>query len=211
MKFYIIFIFLLFQACTFDFTIGKWEDGIIPYYLKGEFSSQDEQNISDAMRCWESVCGVKFVKVSPRSSAYAIIRVSAQEWQSSIGENNSQCRMIFGRSYSDISVIVHELGHCLGLVHEHQRPDRDLYVNIIWNNILTGKDYNFDLIDNPLYIEQKFEYDYLSIMHYDKTAFSINGSPTIVSKTANQIDPSEEITDLDAARAREIYGPPFID
>ncbi|MBN2403924.1 MAG: M12 family metallopeptidase [Spirochaetes bacterium] len=207
--FFIIIIFS--QACTFDFTIGPWKDGIIPYYLKGEFSKQDILNIREAMDSWENVCGVRFDKVRPRSSAYAIIRVSRQEWYSSIGENNSQCRMIFGRYYSDIDVIIHELGHCLGLVHEHQRPDRDTYVNIIWSNILSGKDYNFEIMDNPLYIEQDFDYDYESIMHYDPNAFSINGSPTIIAKDSSIINPSAGITDLDAAKAREIYGEPFAD
>ncbi len=204
-----ILLFFLIQSCTFDFTIGTWEDGIIPYYLKGNFSEQDVQNIEEAMGSWEKVCGVRFEKVKPRSNAYAIIRVSRQEWFSSIGENNSHCHMIFGRSYSDIDVIIHELGHCLGLVHEHQRPDRDLYITIVWNNILSGKEFNFDIIDNPLYIEQDFEYDYHSVMHYAVNAFSKNGSPTIIAKGSDSIYPTGGITDLDAARAKAIYGPPL--
>ncbi len=117
--------------------------------------------------------------------------------------------MIFGRYYSDIDVIIHELGHCLGLVHEHQRPDRDSYVIINWDNILTGKEYNFDIMDNPLYIEQNFTYDYTSIMHYESNAFSINGSPTIIAIDSTPIDPSTGITPLDAAHAKEIYGLPL--
>jgi hypothetical protein len=205
----LIIILLLSLSCTFDFTIGPWKDGKIPYYLKGEFSAQDQQNILEAMESWENVCGVRFTKVSPRSSAYAIIRVSRQEWESSIGENNSQCHMIFGRYYSDIDVIIHELGHCLGLVHEHQRPDRDKYIIINWGNILSGKEYNFEIMDNPLYIEQNFAYDYTSIMHYEPNAFSINGSPTIIAIDSTSIDPSTGITPLDAAHAKEIYGLPL--
>jgi hypothetical protein len=206
-----IILILFSYSCSFDFTIGKWEDGIIPYYLKGEFSGNDLQNIRDAMDNWENVCGVRFEKVSPRSSAYAIIRVSRNEWESSIGENNSQCHMIFGSSISDVSVITHELGHCLGLLHEHQRPDRDNYVIINWYNILTGKEFNFEIMDNPLYIEQNYNYDYTSIMHYAPYAFSKNGNPTIKAIDGSTIDPAENITDLDAGHAKAIYGPPFSD
>ncbi|HPS58802.1 MAG TPA: M12 family metallopeptidase [Spirochaetota bacterium] len=202
-------VIILMSSCTYEFTISPWEDGRIPYYLDGEFSNNDVNNIREAMDAWESVCGVWFEEVSPRSSAYKIIRANANEWLSSIGENNSDCHMIFGRTYSDIDVIIHELGHCLGLMHEHQRPDRDEYVIIVWDNILTGKEYNFDIVDNPLFTEQDFDYDFQSIMHYAPGSFSINGSPTIISIEDYAIYQSGGITELDAAKARAIYGPPL--
>ncbi len=33
------------------------------------------------------------------------------------------------------SVVLHELLHALGFVHEHTRPDRDTYVRVYYENI----------------------------------------------------------------------------
>ncbi len=59
--------------------------------------------------------------------------------------------------------ILHEFGHALGLMHEHQRTDRDAFIVVNWSN-LTSK--------GKTQFEKKFEhesrttYDYASVMHY---------------------------------------------
>ena len=37
-------------------------------------------------------------------------------------------------------VVIHEMGHAAGLLHEHQRSDRDDHVTIKWGNIVPGSD-----------------------------------------------------------------------
>jgi hypothetical protein len=195
----------------YEAVITQWDKGEIPYFLSGNFSDDNVSVIKKAMSRWESVCGVTFTEVEPRSSAYNIIRTNNTiEWSSTIGENNVQCYMYFGDGSDQYGHTLHELGHCLGLLHEQQRPDRDEYVTIVWENIYPEYRDNFRVENNPLIKEQNYPYDYGSIMHYGPTGFSFNGLPTIIPK-----DPTAEIgqrIDLsvyDIQKARAIYGLPF--
>ena len=45
----------------------------------------------------------------------------------------------------DTSTFMHELLHAVGFKHEQSRPDRDTYVNILWENIESGFKHNFDI------------------------------------------------------------------
>ena len=76
---------------------------------------------------------------------------------------------------------MHELGHVLGLYHEHQRPDRNNYIQINWGNIQSGTGSQFQPVSPTITIGS---YDFASTMHYSAYAFSKNGLPTIEVKPA---------------------------
>jgi hypothetical protein len=191
--------------------ILEWENGEIPYYLSGEFSSTEYDTLRSAMNMWESVCGVTFLEVTPRSSAYEIRKTDYNtEWSSTIGENNVQCYMYFGAGtqIEQYGHCLHELGHCLGLLHEHQRFDRDVYIIIHWENIWPEYKYNFDMQNNPLIKEENYPYDFDSIMHYPEYGFSINGYPTIEARDGSTIGQRSTLSVYDIQKVVAIYGLP---
>lgn len=68
----------------------------------------------------------------------------------------------------------HELGHALGLWHEHTRPDRDTYIRINWDNIYPDYRHNFQRSQHEGVPD--VGYDFESIMHYSEYAFSSSTS-----------------------------------
>ncbi|XP_042339537.1 low choriolytic enzyme-like [Plectropomus leopardus] len=74
-------------------------------------------------------------------------------------------------------IIQHELLHALGFNHEQTRSDRDQHVRILLQNVIRGMEFNFRRIRTR---NLGTPYDYNSVMHYGRFAFSRNRQPTIV-------------------------------
>lgn len=45
-----------------------------------------------------------------------------------------------------VGLVLHEFGHAIGYYHEHNRPDRDDTVEIMWDNIVYGELGNNQLV-----------------------------------------------------------------
>lgn len=93
--------------------------------------------------------------------------------------------------------------HSIGFYHEHQRPDRDLFLIIHEENIKrggvlaldhrptvidlyqslsttnSGMEYEFEKLSPDSTTDLDFDFDYNSVMQYEGTAFSRNGRPTV--------------------------------
>ena len=80
-------------------------------------------------------------------------------------------------------MVIHEFIHAFGFHHEQTRPDRDNYVEIIFENIINGLEHAFNKFTNSL--TYGAHYDGYSVMHYGSKGFSTfstgNGN-TIESK-----------------------------
>ncbi|KAL9961868.1 hypothetical protein ACROYT_G030900 [Oculina patagonica] len=113
-----------------------------------------------------------------------------------------------GNGCNNVGTIIHELMHAIGFFHEQARIDRDKYVEINWENILDGFSDQFDKYSWKTIDDLGVSYDYQSIMHYDRMAFTKNGKPTIVAiKNENMRfrSPDFKLSTRDAVKINALY------
>lgn len=101
--------------------------------------------------------------------------------RSHVGRRGGQQKLSIGFSCLNFGTILHELMHVLGFHHEHSRPDRDEYLDILWENIDPDNWHNFQIMERSQF-RNVTEFDYNSIMMYGEYSFSDNGKPTMVPR-----------------------------
>jgi len=123
---------------------------------------------------------------------------------SSVGYGNRMRQMSLAGGCLSKGIIIHEFLHAIGLWHEQSRPDRDQYVDVFWNNMVSTMKHNFNKNSNSRTLG--FPYDYGSIMHYGKYGFSNNGQPTLLPKDRSKhIGQRKGMSSVDAGKVNALY------
>lgn len=137
-----------------------WINGNVPYILDGNISSQKRNEILEAMNHIESQTNVCFKNKEADNSDYVRIRICNRNSTFPGRVGGEQVLKI--TASSDVPTIIHELLHVVGLLHEHERPDYEEFLNVDSDQV---GDWCFTV--NPIYdYEYVGSYDYYSIMHY---------------------------------------------
>eukprot|EP00058_Branchiostoma_floridae_P022712 XP_002608202.1 hypothetical protein BRAFLDRAFT_90358 [Branchiostoma floridae] len=157
-----------------------WDYKEIPFVIRqGDYSASEVSRIQSAMEEFHQHTCVRFVQRNGQEDYLYIQRLDGcYAW---IGQKHEGAQdVILGDGYClEKGAIIHELMHAVGFWHEHQRPDRDDWVNILWDNIIDDKKGDFEKHAESGVSTLGLPYDYSSIMHYGSRSHSKNGQPTI--------------------------------
>ncbi|XP_074872832.1 astacin-like metalloendopeptidase [Carettochelys insculpta] len=176
----------------------------IPYILSHQYDAPSVKVIQEALADFAKVTCVTFVPYSYQRDFVSITPLSG--CFSSVGRAGGMQVVSLAPAClrRGKGVALHELMHVVGFWHEHSRADRDKYICISWNEILTGFEINFmkSWTSNML-----VGYDYSSVMHYGRYAFSMTGLPTIVPLSNPDVPLGQRwnLSHSDIARVNKLY------
>jgi cysteine-rich repeat protein len=161
---------------------SKWAGGKVYYYFNAALPAAQQQGFLDAAKVWtDRLPFLQFINDKTNPTAREIVGIPGSASFSPLGCCGGQLQMGLATSSSWIvGITVHEIGHTLGLIHEHKRPDRDYYINIDFTNIQAGMSYNFDK-EPPNSWNWAGPYDIDSVMHYNDGTFSADSSKPVIT------------------------------
>ncbi|XP_056459186.1 meprin A subunit beta-like isoform X2 [Gadus chalcogrammus] len=179
----------------------------IPYYIEESVEMNAKGVILKAFEQYRLKTCIDFTPWKGEENYISVFKGSG--CSSFIGNRRvGKQRLSIGRYCDRLGTVEHEFLHALGFWHEQSRADRDDYVNIVWDQIEPGKAHNFNKYDDKVSSSLGVPYDYGSVMHYSKRAFSIASAPTIVTKIPefmNVIGQRIEISDSDLLKLNRLY------
>lgn len=191
-----------FQATSTPHSTHRWPGARIPYVIEPGVSAEKRGMIDWAVAHMSSESVVKVEPRGANDADYVVFTESGSGCSSYVGRiGGPQTIQVSGCGQR--GSVVHELGHAAGFFHEQGRADRDAFVTIVWSEISPGEESQFEISSGTADIGA---YDYGSIMHYSRAAFSRTGNPTIIPRDPNaQIGQREGLSVSDKAALAQLY------
>lgn len=159
-----------------------WPGRTIPYVIDPELPDADE--VEAAILHWNQRSVMWFVPRAAQPDYVLVTRIPGCAI-SAVGRRGGEQTVCLADD-CPVGSIIHELGHTVGLWHEHCRHDRDDFVTVLLDQIDWDSLQNFTIdwiADQPAPTFNLGDYDFGSIMHYSETACAfIEGTPVLIPK-----------------------------
>ncbi|XP_040210053.1 meprin A subunit beta-like isoform X3 [Rana temporaria] len=178
----------------------------VPYYLEDSLDINAKGVILKAFERFRLKTCIDFKPWSGEKNYISVFK--GLGCYSLVGNQQAGKQLLsIGAGCDTVESVQHELLHALGFFHEQSRSDRDDYITVVWANIQSGKSSNFKLYDSSKATFLEVPYDYTSVMHYGKKAFS-TGNVTMIPKNAkfdNIIGQQTDFSASDVLKLNRLY------
>lgn len=185
-----------------------WPGGVVYYKIDDNFP--EKSRVTDAFKLFEKT-NITFKPRSNEPNYLLFYNLKGAGCLSHLGMVGGE-QTIYVDTWGTPGIIAHEIGHAIGLLHEHTKAGRDEYITINVNNIKEYYENAFTIFPNSINTPG---FDFNSLMLYSSFAFSkrvmgTDGSysflPTMVKKDGSTFFPQQvEFTESDISMINQLY------
>lgn len=181
-----------------------WPEGIVPIAFADDFG--DSSGVRRVLNGLQAQTKIRFVDY--RGEGDGVLFVKAEKHCVSPLGRIGGLQPVRLSSDCGSKQILHEILHTLGFVHEHQRRDREAYLDVVWENIDPAFVDQFTMVPSDWAdLAKGLPFDFESILIYSPTAFAKKaGSVTLVSRTSERLIPSVTLSRGDLEKVEQVYG-----
>lgn len=181
-----------------------WERPEIPFVIAPDLPNP--ARVEQALAYFRARTPVNFVPYSGAGDGIVFTK-GEKHCFSSLGRMGG-LQAIHLSAGCQVSEIIHEIMHALGFVHEQSRPDRDAYLEVLWDHIDPLYQNQFNVVPESFMAALRdAPFDHRSAMLYRAETFARSPElPTMRAKSEAKIDPVPTgLSEEDIRRLNRLY------
>jgi len=150
----------------------RWPNNLVIYQISEDFDATHKEAIQRGIKTLEDNTCLKFREATEEDIAYVKITANpggcytAVGYKGEVQEMNLEIYPI-GEGCFRPGTILHEFMHALGFYHEQSSAIRDDYVEVVEQNIVPGKEFNFKKYSPSVITDFDVGYDYKAVCIID--------------------------------------------